>query len=75
MSVTNYIVSVTPRPALVLISGLLQEVPAALLGTGKLPIVVMPNGTIRERQTTEGIPLILMSGVLRQLNATETLQI
>lgn len=67
--------SLTPRRALILIAGQMQEVPTAMLGTGKLPIVLMSDGTVRERQTTEGTPLVLVSGVLRQILSSESLQV
>jgi hypothetical protein len=65
----------TPRRALIWLSDLIQEVPTAMLGTGKLPIVLMPDGTLKQRQTSEGVPLVLVSGVLRQINSLETLEI
>lgn len=64
-----------PRRAIILMSGQLQEIPTALLGTGKLPIVILSDGTLKERQTVEGTPIVIDSGLLRQLNSTESLEI
>lgn len=66
----------TPRRAIYLLSGVLREIPTALLGTGIKPIVILTDGTKKERATVEGQPLIMDNGTLRTLNAsTETLLI
>ena len=68
-------VSLTPRRALYLAAGALGEIPTALLGTGKKPIVIL-SGELKERAASEGIPVILDAGVLRCLNAaSESLEV
>lgn len=58
-------------PALVLRNGLLEQ---ATTGSGLRPWVLMPDGTVRIRQTTEGTPVVYDSnGGLRTLAPGETL--
>lgn len=51
----------------------ISQIPDALLGTGKKILVFYNNG-IQERAASEGVPLVLVGGVLRELLSTETLQ-
>ena len=50
------------------------QITDALIGTGKKPIVLMLDGTLRERVASEGTPLILVNSKRMLLNtSTETL--
>lgn len=52
--------------ALILINGRLAEVTDAQVGTGRRPMVLV-NGKILERTAGEGVPLVLVNGVLHTL--------
>lgn len=68
--------SLVPRRAMVLIDGRLRILPTGQEGLGLRPIVLMPDGTVRQRATTEGMPLIWKNNYLYTLNnATEQLVI
>jgi len=45
------------------------------LGTGLKFLVILADGTIKERSTVEGTPLIMDNGVIRTLASGEGLQI
>lgn len=58
-----------PHRALIFSVGRLRQLPAGQEGQGARPVVLMADGTLRQRQTTEGSPVILDGGQLRTLNA------
>ena len=58
----------TPARALYWTGNSIAEVTDALVGTG-LKAIVLLNGVIKERSTTEGDPLILLNGELFVLPA------
>lgn len=67
--------SLIPRRALWLDAGALRQISDALIGTGKKPVVIL-SGVLRERSTTEGVPVIIDGGSLHCLDgATEELLI
>ena len=62
----------TPRRALILVSGIIYQVPIGQEGTGKKALVWY-NGNIVERSAAEGIPIIWDGTTLRQILDSETL--
>lgn len=58
--------------SLILARGLMVVLPIGEESTGKKPIVLL-DGELKERATTEGLPVILDAGALRTLAAGETL--
>ena len=74
--INEYFISLTLKRAIVLYSGILSQLLTADIGTGKKPIVVMTDGTLKQRSTSEGSAIILDAGVLRVLDtSTEELEI
>jgi hypothetical protein len=66
----------TPRKAVVVLNGVRQQIPDSLIGTGAKPLVLMPDGSLRIRTSTEGRPLIYKNGRYHTLDsATESLLI
>lgn len=63
-----------PRKAFVVINGKFQQIPDNLVGTGLQPVVLY-NGVMRVRQTTEGTPVVLIKGKLVPISPTDTLVI
>lgn len=59
----------TPRRALYWDGSIIREVSDAVRGTGKKPIVLL-DGALRERATSEGTPVIVVDGQLRCLDTT-----
>lgn len=59
----------TPRRALYWDGSVIREITDAQVGTGKKPIVLL-NGALRERATSEGTPVIVVDGQLRCLDTT-----
>lgn len=57
--------------------GLIQQIADAELGTGKKPLVLLSDGTIKERAASEGQPLVYDAtiGGLRTIASNEILQI
>jgi hypothetical protein len=51
--------SVVYRRALIVSSGRVRQILDAELGTGLKPVVLMSDGTVRVRETTEGVPVVL----------------
>lgn len=65
----------TPRRALYWDGSLIREITDVLIGTGKKPIVLL-DGALKERATTEGSPVVVVDGQLRCLDTiTESLTI
>lgn len=52
----------TGRYAIVMYQNHMVTISDTLLGTGLSPIVIMPNGDKRTRESTEGIPLVMING-------------
>jgi hypothetical protein len=64
------------RRALILSGGRVRQILDAELGTGLRPVVLMSDGTLRVRATTEGTPIVLGTDMRRRtLAAGETLLI
>jgi hypothetical protein len=64
------------RRALILSGGRVRQILNAELGTGLRPVVLMSDGTLRVRATTEGTPIVLGTDMrVRTLAAGETLLI
>lgn len=61
--------------ALVLSNGAIREILSAELGTGLKPIVMMSDGQMKQRLSTEGVAIVSILGVLNQLPTTATLLI
>jgi hypothetical protein len=64
----------TTIPATILVNGRVVPIPAALIGTGKKPIVYL-NGRFKVRAAAEGIPVVFVNGRYRLLAAGEVLGI
>ena len=71
-----YAVPLTYRRAILWNGSIYIEITDDLVGTGLKPLVLLDDGTIKERSASEGTPVILIDGILKTLNtATEQLKI
>lgn len=71
--VTNFVDAVTTNQRALLVSGTgYRQILDSEVGTGLKPIVMMADGSIQQRRTTEGIPVIVVLN-LRLLLDAETL--
>jgi hypothetical protein len=62
------------RRALTIINGVKRQLQTAQLGTGLKPLVLL-NGMLKLRSTTEGIPVVFANGQYRTLASSETLEL
>jgi hypothetical protein len=59
--------------SIVLLNGVMSMLPVGQEDTGLKPLVLMADGTIKQRATTEGTPLTFSDGYVRTVGAGETL--
>lgn len=65
--------SIARRAIVIGTSGGLRQIADSEIGTGLKPVVLMADGSVRQRAAAEGSPMVLVGGTLRTLAPGETL--